>query len=55
MKHKYYVNILKLWNKDNLFVQEELWKTKKDAKKLGNDAITDSLKIVATCRVEWED
>lgn len=55
MKHKGYVNILKMWNKNELFVQQELWKTKNDAVKLGNEAITDSLKIVATCKVEWED
>ena len=55
MKHKGYVNILKEWNKDELFVQQILFTTKKQARKEGGNAITDSLEIVATCKVEWED
>ena len=55
MKHKGWVNILKLWNKEELFVQSILFDTKREAKVEGFNAITDSLEIVATCKVEWED
>ena len=54
MKHKGWVNILKLWNKDGVFMQSEVFSTKKAAIKDGGNAITDSLSIVATVKIEWE-
>ena len=55
MKHKGWVNILKLWNKDGVFMQSEVFSTKKAAIKDGGNSITDSLSIVATVKIEWED
>ena len=55
MKHKGWVNILKVWNKDDIFMQTEIFKTKESAIKDGGNAITNSLSIVATVKIEWED
>lgn len=55
MRHKGWVNILKPWNKDEMFMQSEIFPTKKSAIKDGGNAITDSLKIVETVKIEWED
>lgn len=55
MKHKGWVNILKAWNNEQNFIQSEIFSTKKSAIKDGANAITDSLSIVATVKIEWED
>lgn len=55
MKRKGWVNILKLWNEDTRFMQSEIFPTKKAAIRDGGNAITDSLEIVATVKIEWED
>jgi len=46
---------LKAWNKDEPFMQNRIFKTKKEAIVDGNDAITDSLEIVATVKIEWDE
>lgn len=55
MKHKGWVNVLKVWNKDDTFMQTEIFKTKESAIRDGGNAITNSLSIVATVKIEWED
>ena len=55
MKHKGWVNILRMWNDDTPFMQNEIFKTKKSAIRDGGHSITDSLSIVATVKIEWED
>lgn len=55
MKHNGWVNILKVWNKNDIFMQTEIFKTKESAIKDGGNAITNSLSIVATVKIEWED
>ena len=54
-KYKGWVNVLKQWNSDELFMQAEIYPTKKLAIKDGWNSITDSLEIVATIKIEWED
>lgn len=55
MKHKGWVNILKVWDKEEYFMQQKIFPTKKSAIKDGGDNITDTLSIVATVKIEWEE